>query len=697
MTPLTLVLIGTPEELSTALRHAGALVTTADHLDALDPAVEGAAAVVVAGADVGLRVAQQVGRLDTRLPVLVLERGEGVDQARDRIRTTPFVGRNSRCLDGGRPIDEVVSSILDEASQRVRSEVHAERIRQIHDLQLPEALADEGRTSQYLGQLVEYAPIGVATVDPAGIVRGWNPAAAAITGRQERDAIGTAVAGLFQEADQGALDVLLAEALVSQGSATGTFTRRGPLGDDQVLEVVAASLDQGEGHLGTLVLFQDVTVRVRAEVELRTRAREAMLAASVGAAVTRPNPLPRKLQACAEAVVEHLDAAFARIWSLEPAGNVLRLEASAGLYTHLDGEHSRVAVGAFKIGRIAAHRRPHLSNDVVTDPEVSDPSWARREGMVSFAGYPLIAGDELWGVLALFGRRPLPTATLNALAAVADTVAVAMQQAHSEERIRSLLEAEQQARRAAEDASRRHAALARTLQQSLLPPSLPDVEGLSVAARYHWAGSGEEIGGDFYDMLMLPDGSWCAVLGDISGKGVGAARTTALIRYTLRATARSESDLATLVGNLNEVLYEDPTSDRYCTLVLASGRPDDPTSVTLLLAGHPFPTLLHGDGTVEEVGTPNVPVGMFQQAVFDVASIVLPEGATLVLYTDGVTDARSPDGVFHPDLAAEVLPAMAGCSPGAVAARLEEAAVDYQAGRPLDDIAIMAISPTAVD
>ena len=97
-------------------------------------------------------------------------------------------------------------------------------------------------------------------------------------------------------------------------------------------------------------------------------------------ALTRGVALHDGLQACAEALVPGTGAAFARIWTLDAAAAVLVLEASAGMYTHIDGGHFRVPVGSFKIGKIAESRLPHLTNGVQNDPEVSDREWAKREG-----------------------------------------------------------------------------------------------------------------------------------------------------------------------------------------------------------------------------------------------------------------------------------------------------------------------------
>ena len=140
--------------------------------------------------------------------------------------------------------------------------------------------------------------------------------------------------------------------------------------------------------------------------------------------------------------------AFARIWTLNPAENVLELRASAGMYTHLDGPHGRVPVGTFKIGLIAEERKPHLSNAVIGDPRVSDQEWARREGMVAFAGYPLVVDDRLIGVMAMFARQALGEATLQAMASVASSIALGIDRKRAEEDLKHAKEAAEAANQA---------------------------------------------------------------------------------------------------------------------------------------------------------------------------------------------------------------------------------------------------------
>src|SRR5438270_709528 len=176
--------------------------------------------------------------------------------------------------------------------------------------------------------------------------------------------------------------------------------------------------------------------RRRAQTALLERARLAELTSDVGIALTQGTDLRAMLQLCAEALVRHLDVAFARIWTLDDASGILELQASAGMYTHINGAHSRVRLGQYEIGAIARERRPHLTNQVVGDPQVHDQEWARREGLVAFAGYPLVVHDRVLGVVAMFARHPLSEFLPKALASMASAVAVGIERKRAEEALR---------------------------------------------------------------------------------------------------------------------------------------------------------------------------------------------------------------------------------------------------------------------
>src|SRR5262249_416360 len=152
----------------------------------------------------------------------------------------------------------------------------------------------------------------------------------------------------------------------------------------------------------------------------RKRAEEALLRqagvrADVSTAFSKPTHLGEILHGCTDAIVRHLDAAFARIWMLNNDESMLELQASAGMYTRLDGSYSRIPVGDLKVGWIAREKKAHLTNDVMNDPGVQDKAWAKDNGMVAFAGYPLIVEDRLIGVVALFARDSLSESTLDTL------------------------------------------------------------------------------------------------------------------------------------------------------------------------------------------------------------------------------------------------------------------------------------------
>ena len=173
---------------------------------------------------------------------------------------------------------------------------------------------------------------------------------------------------------------------------------------------------------------------------LAERERLALLISDVSTELVRGHDLDRTLKRCCEALVEYLDAALARIWTFNEQTNVLELQASAGIYTHLDGEHSRIPLGKFKIGKIAQERQPHLTNDVLNDSQVSNHEWAKEEKMVAFAGFPLVVEDRLVGVVAIFSRSSLSDAMFKAVATIADSIGLGIERCLSELKLKSQTE-----------------------------------------------------------------------------------------------------------------------------------------------------------------------------------------------------------------------------------------------------------------
>jgi sigma-B regulation protein RsbU (phosphoserine phosphatase) len=255
------------------------------------------------------------------------------------------------------------------------------------------------------------------------------------------------------------------------------------------------------------------------------------------------------------------------------------------------------------------------------------------------------------------------------------------------------------ARQVAERERERLEQVVAVLQRSLLPPSLPSVPGMAAAAYYHMA-SRDEVGGDFYDLFALDEGRWGFFLGDVCGKGAGAAAVTSVARYTLRATAVYDPDPVKVLGNLNTVLHQEHDGDalRYCTVIFGVLRPAGTGfDLTLVNGGHPPALLLRSDGTAEYESTAGGPlVGVLPDAEFTATTIRLNAGDTILLYTDGLTDARTDttggryDSQALRAFAAQLAPTTA---PSAVSA-LTDLLAAFGDGLD-DDAAVLALSVPA--
>ncbi|MCL7492259.1 SpoIIE family protein phosphatase [Streptomyces sp. MCA2] len=258
--------------------------------------------------------------------------------------------------------------------------------------------------------------------------------------------------------------------------------------------------------------------------------------------------------------------------------------------------------------------------------------------------------------------------------------------------------------RARQEADRERARLQQvvaTLQRSLLPPSLPTVPGLRAAAHYHTA-SRDNLGGDFYDLFALGDGRWGFFLGDVCGKGPAAAAVTSLVRYTLRAAAIHDPDPVTVVGTLNTALHEAYSGDdpRYCTLIFGVLTPraaGDGFTVTLAGGGHPSALHLRADGTAAYLPTPGgLLVGVVPNARFTTATAVLAPGDTLLLYTDGLTEARTAgaDARYGDDALHVFATALAPAGAEAVVTAVRELLDSFGDGLD-DDTAVLALGVPA--
>ena len=258
------------------------------------------------------------------------------------------------------------------------------------------------------------------------------------------------------------------------------------------------------------------------------------------------------------------------------------------------------------------------------------------------------------------------------------------------------------AKRCAEESEARARTLAWTLQQTLIPPTPPLIPGLDIGAVYRPAGTGEEVGGDFYDVFEIGTDDWVVTLGDVCGKGVDAAVVTTLVRHTLRAVSVRFSQPDTVLGLLNDVLLHHP-SERFCTVALLRlRRTAAGWWLAMSLGGHPPALYAPPEGRWEPVGAPGSLVGVLREPEFFQASLLLEPGSRLVLYTDGVTEARRGDEQYGEKRLRDLLQRHPASGPGDASVgespdrRLAEAilldVLEFQGGKARDDIAVVTIS-----
>jgi sigma-B regulation protein RsbU (phosphoserine phosphatase) len=247
------------------------------------------------------------------------------------------------------------------------------------------------------------------------------------------------------------------------------------------------------------------------------------------------------------------------------------------------------------------------------------------------------------------------------------------------------------ARQRAEESEAKAQALVHTLQQSLIPPAPPDIAGLDVAAAYRPAGSGEEIGGDFYDVFPAGPHDWVMAVGDVQGKGVDAAVVANLVRHTIRDAAVRGLGPAGVMGAANDALLAHGTS-RFCTaLLLWLRRSGDRWTARVSSAGHPLPLLIRPGTDPAALGRPGVLLGIFPDARFQHHDVDLRPGDSVILYTDGVTEARRGEKWYGEHrLAATIARAEPSAAP-IVEAILGDV-LAYQDDFPRDDIAVVVVT-----
>ncbi|MET9451184.1 SpoIIE family protein phosphatase [Streptomyces cinerochromogenes] len=236
-------------------------------------------------------------------------------------------------------------------------------------------------------------------------------------------------------------------------------------------------------------------------------------------------------------------------------------------------------------------------------------------------------------------------------------------------------------------------AISQSLQRSLLPPGLPQIDGVEVEVIYRAAGEGNEVGGDFYDLFPIGNGAYGFAIGDVCGTGPNAAAVTGLARHALRLLAREGLSGPAVLERLNSAILDEGDRSRFLTLLYGEMRPQDDGSAELkvVCAGHPLPLRLRQDGTVVAAAEPQPLLGVIEELELYEETVTLDPGDVLLCVTDGVTERREGTRMLGDDGLADVLTTCTGLTAGAVAARIMRAVERFASDAPSDDMAILAM------
>ncbi|MCA1831261.1 MAG: SpoIIE family protein phosphatase [Actinobacteria bacterium] len=429
--------------------------------------------------------------------------------------------------------------------------------------------------------------------------------------------------------------------------------------------------------------------RKRAEASLRKSIERTEFLAEAGSILSRSLDFPTTLASLTRLVVPRL-ADWCAVDVLMDDGEIHRLASAhidstkAALTREADeryGTPSHTGHGArraIKTGNSELHTS--VSDGFVND--IAEDEYhlriLRSLGFESVMCLPLIARGRTLGSITLVAAESTRRYTAVELA-LAEDLANRAAMAIDNARL-----------------YRERSSVAQTLQQSLLPPSLPLIPRVELAARYRPAGEGNEVGGDFYDVFRTGRDDWAIVIGDVCGKGADAAAMTALARYTLRAAAMQAKKPTRVLSTLNEALLIHDTDRKFCTVIYVRLRTvDNHVRVTIACGGHPPPVVIHADGKVTTAGVPGMLLGLFPDPDLTDTTVDLAPGDALVLFTDGVTEARSGDDFFGEERLMTMLEDFADRDAVAIADGIERAVLAFQTGKPRDDTAILVVRALA--
>jgi PAS domain S-box-containing protein len=533
------------------------------------------------------------------------------------------------------------------------------------------------------------AAVIVTSLD--GTVLYANPYCETLYGRSPEELEGRASAEFSAEPLDASTVDEIGRALLSGQSWEGDF--RVVRKDGAVIEVHAVNspLFAESGTVaGVVSIAFDITRRVETELQLSEQEAAQRFLAETGTLLTTSLDFPESFEHLARLSVPFLgDICVVDVadgLTIRRVAAVHADDSRQPLVERLEKEFPPVLTGAHPAASVVRGGQSELSPDLTeeflraTTRNEEHYEIVRALEFTSYMCVPLTARGRILGAMTL--------------------VSAGSRRRFTED---DLVLAEEFARRAALaiDNARLYSErdhVARALQASLLPPSLPEIPGVDVAARYVAAGEGNEVGGDFYDVFQARRNSWCFAIGDVAGKGPEAAAVAGLARHTLRAAALHARRPKHMLRTLHEALMRDESSaDRFCTVCCGLlRRTDAGVELSLSCAGHPLPIVARASGAVETIDCRGTLVGLADPIRLQDQIVPLGPGDVAVLYTDGATEAyKTPDELFGEDRLAQMIGECSRREADEIADRILSEVLAFGPPEPRDDIAILVLKVDA--
>jgi PAS domain S-box-containing protein len=538
-------------------------------------------------------------------------------------------------------------------------------------------------------RILELIDTAIIAVDLHGRIIFANPYASTLYGWESVDLLGRLASDMTPMALSPETEAEIAAAIARGGSWEGTFAVRRRDGSVITVRAIDSPLYDAHGEMvGIVSAGIDATREREAELLIKERTRAAAVSqflADCGTALASSVDYEEALRALGRSCVPFMadlcmiDVADAR--SVRRVVAAHHLPEMQEVVDELERRYppdpngAHPAIEALRSGATALASE---MSDAFLRSTTRDEHHYQIVKQLNFTSYvcvPLIARGRILGALTLVTcgtDRPFDGSGLDLAKDVAGRAALVLDNA------RMLSESSY---------------VAQVLQASLLPPSLPAIPGIELAARYVAFGAGMEVGGDFYDVFSVGRSAWVFALGDVCGRGAEAAVVTGSIRHTLRSAALEIRQPGRLVSVANEVLLRADTDVRlFATLLCGILRPHARGArIALANAGHPPPILVRADGTVEMPRNDDIIIGVFENMTWTTRTLALNEDDLLIAYTDGITEARRDGEFFGPERLAAVVQAARDRSIEEIADRVIDAVRDFAGQEPSDDLALIAL------